>query len=366
MKPLTEFRDRGRVGDLVNAIRREADQAERFRFMEVCGTHTMAVGRHGLRCLLPADLSLLSGPGCPVCVTDSAYIDRVVALARLPDVTICTFGDLMRVPGSTSSLEKEKARGADVRVVLSPLEAVICAAEQPARRVVFPGIGFETTTPGVALAIRDARKRNLHNFFVLSAHKKMPPALAALAEGQARLDGLLLPGHVSAVLGVDAYDFLARDHGLACVVAGFEPVDILQGLLMMMRQRRTGAPKVENQYTRLVRQDGNPRAREAVREVFSTGSAVWRGLGTIPGSGLDIRESFAEHDARRVIQVDVEPCRPVPGCCCGDILQGLKQPPDCPLFGCECTPATPVGACMVSSEGSCAAYYRYGGEMNSE
>jgi hydrogenase expression/formation protein HypD len=359
MKYQSEFRDQGLARGLLTAIRAAAARLPPITIMEVCGSHTMAICRYGLRAVLPANVRLLSGPGCPVCVTAGHYIDQAVALARLPDVTLATFGDLLRVPGSSSSLEKERAAGATIDIVFSPLQAVELAQAQPQRRVVLLGIGFETTAPGVALALRDAAGLGLRNFFVLCGHKVMPPPLRALVAGRTHIDGFLLPGNVSAILGLQPYGFLASEFGTACVVAGFEPLDVLEGIHLLLHQAINRKPMVENQYTRLVRTDGNPAARRLVDSVFEPRDAVWRGIGMIPGSGLRLREEYAAHDAERSIACHTEPTVEKKGCVCGEILQGLKQPEDCPLFGRACTPADPVGACMVSSEGCCAAHFRY-------
>ena len=359
MKYQTEFRDQALARGLLAAIRAAAAALPPVTLMEVCGSHTMAICRYGLREVLPENVRLLSGPGCPVCVTEGHYIDQAVALARLPDVTLTTFGDLLRVPGSSSALEKERAAGAAIEVVFSAVQAVELARAHPERRVVFLGIGFETTAPGVALAVRDAAALGLRNFFVLCGHKVMPPPLRALVAGRRRVDGFLLPGNVSAIIGPQPYGFLAREFGTACVVAGFEPLDVLEGIRLLLQQLQRREPRVENSYTRLVRPDGNLSARRLVAEIFEPVDAVWRGIGMIPGSGLRLREAYAAHDAERGIEYITEPTVGKKGCLCGEILQGLKQPEDCALFGRACTPAEPVGACMVSSEGCCAAHYRY-------
>ena len=328
-------------------------------FMEVCGTHTMAIARHGLRDLLPAGVRLVSGPGCPVCVTSVAELDHVVALARLPEVTLTTFGDLIRVPASLTTLAVERAAGADVRVVYSPRDAVQLAADEPERQVVFAGIGFETTAPAVGAALLEAVARGLSNFTVLSLHKTMPPPLKALLDlGETPVTGFILPGHVSVVTGTGCYEFLARDYGVAGVVAGFEPHDVLGALLMLLRQR---APSIEIEYTRAVRPEGNIVAQQLLERVFEPCDADWRGLGVIQGSGLRLRAEFEALDAALRFAVELpEPLEP-PGCRCGEVLRGLIDPADCSLFGRRCTPQDPVGACMVSSEGACAARYRYRG-----
>lgn len=362
MNSAAPFRDPRLVSALAAAIAAEMENAGRpLTLMEVCGTHSMAIRRHGLLALLPARLRLLSGPGCPVCVTPIGYLDHALALARQPDTLIATFGDLLRVPGSAGSLQHARAAGAAVRVVGSPLEAVALAKEQPHRRVVFLAVGFETTAPTVAAALLTARQQRLENFFLLVAHKSVPPALSALAwEAQRRIDGFLCPAHVAAVTGTGPFRPLADELGMPCVIAGFEPVDILQGVLMLIRQAVAGAARVENQYRRAVRPDGNPQARELLARVFAPADSEWRGLGTLPASGLHLRAAFAAADAAVALPVTVPPPREPAGCRCGEILTGRCRPRDCPLFGSACTPEQPVGACMVSSEGSCAAEYRYG------
>jgi hydrogenase expression/formation protein HypD len=328
-------------------------------FMEVCGTHTMAIARYGLRELLPRGLRLVSGPGCPVCVTAVADLDKVVALARLPEVTLATFGDLIRVPASSTTLAAERAAGADVRVVYSPRDAVQLAADEPQRQVVFAGIGFETTAPTVAASLLEARARGVGNFCVLSLHKTMPLPLKALLDlGETPISGFLLPGHVSVITGTACYQFLARDYGVAGVVAGFEPRDVLRALLRLVRQ---SAPAIEIEYKRAVRPEGNVVAQRLLEQVFEPADADWRGLGVIPGSGLALRAEFADMDAS--VRFEVEPGIPrePPGCRCGEVLRGVLDPAGCALFGRRCTPQAPVGACMVSSEGACAARYRYRG-----
>jgi hydrogenase expression/formation protein HypD len=329
--------------------------------MEVCGTHTMAIFQYGIKTLLPPNVTLLSGPGCPVCVTPNAYLDRAIAYSRMADVMLATFGDMLRVPGSSSSLITERGRGADIRLVYSPADALQLAGDHPDRKVVFLGIGFETTSPAVAAAIVDAQRQGVSNFYVLVGHKVLPPALRVLVDDdQLKLHGLICPGHVSAVTGCGIYQFLARERGIPCVVSGFEPTDILQSILMLVTQVVQGQSRVENQYRRVVPDEGNPSARALVNEVFRPQESQWRGLGTIPGSGLAMEARYIEHDAQVKIPVAVEPAREPPGCICGLILRGLRTPLDCSLFARVCRPESPVGACMVSSEGTCAAQFRYG------
>jgi len=328
--------------------------------MEVCGTHTTSVSRYGLRTLLEP-LRLLSGPGCPVCVTASRDLDQMIALAGSGAI-VATFGDLLRVPGSSTSLELEQAAGADIHVVYSPLDAVRLAADNRGRTVVFLGVGFETTAPGAALAVKQAAAEGLDNFYLYSCLKTVVPALHALLAGNAPgLDGLLLPGHVSSVIGRRAQDFVASVYGMPAAVAGFTERDILLGIAAVVRMVELDEPRVVNTYPGVVREEGNVLAQKLLSEVFSTTDAEWRGLGSIPGSGLALRPEFSRFDAALhfdlpqplTVQSAEEPCR------CGDVLRGAIIPPDCAQFSGRCTPLSPLGPCMVSSEGACAAYYRY-------
>lgn len=355
---LKAFKDPALARGLIESI--QALAPESATLMEVCGTHTVAIARNGIRGLMPEGVRLASGPGCPVCVTSNHDIDKVIALARVPEVTIATFGDMTRVPGSTSSLLAEQAAGRSVEIVYSPLDALRLAQENPDRQIVFVGVGFETTTPLVAMAIKRARAMGLTNFTVYGAHKNMPGALEVIINDPAlKLDALILPGHVSTIIGAEPYRFLAEKYGIPGVITGFEPVDVLQGIAMIMRQLHEGRAEIEIAYARGVMPEGNPVALAAIDEVFETCAATWRGLGEIPGSGYRIRDEFAEFDAMRRFQPDVEEVREHKGCRCGDVLRGIMAPSECPLFRKVCTPENPVGPCMVSSEGSCAAYYRY-------
>ena len=355
---LKAFKDPTLARGLIDSIRALAPESATL--MEVCGTHTVAIARNGIRGLMPEGVRLASGPGCPVCVTSNHDIDKVIALARVPEVTIATFGDMTRVPGSTSSLLAEQAAGRSVEIVYSPLDALRLAQENPTRQIVFVGVGFETTTPLVAMAIKRARAMGLTNFTVYGAHKNMPGALEVIINDPAlKLDALILPGHVSTIIGAEPYRFLAEKYGIPGVITGFEPVDVLQGIAMIMRQLHEGRADIEIAYARGVMPEGNPVALAAIDEVFETCSATWRGLGEIPGSGYRIREKFADFDAMRRFQPEVEEVREHKGCRCGDVLRGIMAPSECPLFRKVCTPENPVGPCMVSSEGSCAAYYRY-------
>ncbi len=329
--------------------------------MEVCGTHTVAISRFGIRRALPKNITLLSGPGCPVCVTPNEEIDWAIALSQQKDVVLATFGDMMKVPGSSSSLSKEKANGADIKVCYSTLDALQIAEKNPEKKVVFFGVGFETTAPSVAHSIISAQKKNLKNYFVYSAHKTVPEALRALANlGELKLEGFILPGHVSSIIGSEPYEFIPAETGLACVISGFEPIDILDSLLCLIKQVNNNNPQVENNYRRVVKKEGNKVALSVMREVFEVADSNWRGIGVIPGTGLKINERFADFDAQKAFaKIEVEPTKEAKGCRCGDVLRGVLFPYQCPLFARGCTPESPVGPCMVSSEGSCAAYYRY-------
>ncbi|MHB8709164.1 MAG: hydrogenase formation protein HypD [Desulfuromonadales bacterium] len=362
MSLFAPFRDPELARGQVAAIRRTvAEYPGSLTLMEVCGTHTMAICQHGVRTLLPERIRLISGPGCPVCVTPVNYVDHAVALARRPDTLIATFGDLVRVPGSSSNLLREQAAGASIRVVYSPLDAVSLAEKHPQKAVVFLGVGFETTTPTIAGAVVTAKRKGLTNFLVLCAHKTIPIPMAVLAaDPELKVDGYLCPAHVSAIIGADAYRPLAEQQRVPCVITGFEPLDILQGVLMLARQIVAGQARVETQYRRVVRPEGNIKAQALLAEVFEPCDANWRGIGMIPGSGLQLRPEYAAFDASVQLPVAVEPPREHAGCHCGEILKGKLRPTDCPLFRTVCTPEEPVGACMVSSEGTCAAEYKYG------
>jgi hydrogenase expression/formation protein HypD len=354
-------RDEGELASrLIKEITAFADHP--LRLMEVCGTHTIAIFRAGIKPLIADAVELISGPGCPVCVTPTGEIDQAIALSRRPEVILTTFGDLMRVPGSSSSFQQERAQGGAIRVIISPLDAVRIAEERPDRSVVFFAVGFETTSPAIAAAAQEARRKGLANFFLLSSQRLVPPALRALlSAGKTAIDGFILPGHVSVIIGRLPYLFVAEEFGIPGVITGFEPLDILEGIYMLLRQKKEGRATIEIQYSRAVKEQGNERARAVMAEVFAPADAGWRGLGVIPASGLSVREEFRAQDAARVFDLPYVEAEDPPGCLCGEVLQGLSRPPDCPLFGTRCTPMDPVGACMVSTEGSCAAYYKYGG-----
>jgi len=362
MKLTTPFRDPELArGQLAEIRRIAAGYDDTMTLMEVCGTHTMAIYQHGIRALLPEQIRLISGPGCPVCVTPVGYVDRAVALARRPGTILTTFGDMIRVPGSSSSLIREQATGADVRIVYSPLDAVSIAEKNPEREVVFLGVGFETTTPTIAGAVLTAAKKGLKNFSVLTSHKTMPAPMAALiADPELKVDGYICPAHVSAIIGSDAYRPLVEQYKVPAVITGFEPLDVLQGVAMLARQIVDGRAEVETQYRRVVKPEGNVKAREILYQVFQPCDARWRGIGDIPDSGLELRPEYAAYNAALKLPVTVEEPREHAGCLCGDILKGKVRPTDCKLFRTVCTPEDPVGACMVSSEGTCAAEYKYG------
>ncbi|GAB6280695.1 MAG: hydrogenase formation protein HypD [Thermovirga sp.] len=331
-----------------------------IKVMEVCGTHTVSIFRQGLRSLFPPRLELVSGPGCPVCVTDQGEIDAAVSLARLPGITVATYGDMLRVPGSGSSLLNERALGRDVRIVTSADQALRIARSEKRRLVVFAAVGFETTAPSTASVILDAHRENIENFTVLNLHKAVPPVLEVLAaDSKIKLDALLLPGHVSVVLGLSPYRFLPEKHGIACAVAGFGAEEIMLGLVEVARQIKDGKPRVASLYGQAVRPDGNPFARDLIDRVFALGNTSWRGLGEIPFSGYTLREEFSYMDASKRLDISIRTAPPPDGCSCGEVLRGIMIPRECPLFGESCTPSHPVGPCMVSGEGSCAAHFRF-------
>lgn len=331
------------------------------RLMEVCGTHTVSIFRHGIRSLLPEGLELLSGPGCPVCVTSIEDIDRAIKISEQSGAILTTFGDMMRVPGSYRSFYEARAEGADIRFVYSPSDALRLAKKTPERKVVFFGAGFETTSPLVASVLKEALEEGIKNFYVYSVHKLVPPALRALLQDkEVRVDGFILPGHVSTIIGIRPYEFLASEFNRPGVITGFSPDEIIEGVGMLLRQIASGRAEIEIQYKKVVRPEGNPQALKILYEVFSEADSYWRGIGNIPLSGLEPSERYSFVDAKRVFDISVQ-SKPEPkACSCGEVLRGVKKPTDCPLFGKACTPERPVGACMVSTEGSCSAYYRYG------
>lgn len=376
MRYVDEFRDRAKAEALLATLEQAvagtgATPARPLRIMEICGGHTHAIFRYGLDKLTPAAIEFVHGPGCPVCVLPMTRVDECLEIAERPEVTFATFGDALRVPGTRGSLMQAKARGADVRVVYSPLDALELARRDPAREVVFFGLGFETTMPATALTVQQAARRGVANFSLFCNHLLVPPPIKALLDDpEMALDGFVGPGHVSMVIGTRPYEFVARDYGKPLVVAGFEPLDLLHSVLMVVRQIAEGRAEVENQYARVVPAEGNPAALRAIAEVFEPRAAFeWRGLGEIDSSGVRLREAYAAFDAEARFGVgygaaaragDAE-LPELAGCRCGEVVKGGIKPWDCPKFGGACTPETPLGALMVSSEGACAAYHRYGG-----
>jgi len=360
VKFVTEFRRSELAEGLIHQIQQKSKTPGRF--MEFCGGHTVTIFRYGIRQVLPGTIEMVSGPGCPICVTANADLDKAIALSQIPDVIITTFGDMLKVPGSRSSLQKVKADGADVRMVYSTMDALKIAEDNPAMAIVFLGIGFETTAPTIAASILQAEDKGIRNYYVFSLHKLCPPIIRAILDsGEVKLDGLICPGHVSAIIGSHPWEFIARDYGIPCVVSGFEPLDILQCVDMLVAQVEKGESKVEIAYRRGVRPEGNQQALRLMDEVFEPCPAQWRGIGEVASSGLRLREQYQRFDAELAFDIDPGPTCEPSGCICGDILRGVKEPLDCRLFGKACTPEYPVGPCMVSSEGSCAAYYLYGG-----
>ncbi len=358
MKFIDEYRDKKLIKDIIKKIQ-SLNLNIVPTLMEVCGTHTMAIFRNGIPQLLSGKVNLISGPGCPVCVSPNRYLDKAIALSKVPNTIVTTFGDMMRVPGSTSSLEKEKADGNDIRVVYSPLDAIKIAKENTNKNVIFLGVGFETTAPTIAMTILEAKKSKLKNFAVLTSLKTIPPAMEAIVNSkELNINGFICPGHVSVIIGAKAYNSIAKKYKLPCVVIGFEPLDIVQGVYMLLKQTKDSHSKVEIQYNRAVSYDGNTKAQEIIDEVFKSCDAEWRGIGSIKNSGLAIKNSYKDFDAEN-IKVDVEQTKEAKGCICGDVLKGIKKPTDCKLFKKTCNPLNPIGACMVSTEGTCAAYYKY-------
>ncbi len=358
MKHLTEYRDPDLVEQYIQELQRAATRP--WTIMEVCGGQTHGLVKNGILNLLPDLVTMVHGPGCPVCVTPVNLIDKAVYLAEKKGVMLCSFGDMIRVPGSEKSLLDAKAGGADVRILYSPLEAVRLARENPDREVVFFAVGFETTAPANALSVLQARQLGLTNYTILASHVLVPPAIeAVIQDDDTNIQGFLAAGHVCAVMGIDAYAPLAARYRMPMVVTGFEPVDLLQGILMVVRQLERGEYKVENQYARVVRSEGNPDARRVIEQVFETVDREWRGIGTIPGSGWAVRPELAAFDADRKFSVTIAKAPECPDCIAGLVLKGIKKPHECSQFNRACTPERPLGAPMVSSEGACAAYYHF-------
>ena len=362
MKYIDEFRNKDIIKSISQRIFEIMPKAE-IKIMEVCGTHTQSFQRFGLRNLIPDSLHLIAGPGCPVCVSTQDYIDKVIQLSKNPDTIILSFGDMLRVPGTETSLEKQRARGSDVRIIYSAWDSLKIAKVNPKRLIIFLAVGFETTAPTLALTIQAAKREKLSNLFFFTALKLIPPAMDALvSDRQLKIGGFLCPGHVSTIIGSQAYECIPKTYKIGCCVAGFEPLDILEGIYFLLRQIIHKKPSVDNQYLRVVKKKGNPKAQAIIKQVFKISDAVWRGLGEIPQSGLRIRSEFSSFDVEKTVPINIKhkalntkqkKCR------CGDVLKGIIQPAECYLFGKACRPSNPYGPCMVSSEGACNAYYRY-------
>lgn len=358
MKYIDEFRNASIIKNIKDKIWSDFDNSP-VNFMEVCGGHTHAICKFGIRGLLPDNINLISGPGCPVCVTEKNYIDKAVELSRQKDVIISTFGDMVKVPGSQGSL-KANRQSDNVKICYSPMEAVQLAKENPKHEVIFLAVGFETTAPAIAASVLAAQKQNLDNFSILPGNKTMPSAMEALLQSEdVRIDGFICPGHVSTITGTGIYDFIPEKYDVPCVVSGFEPVDIMSTIYGLIKQINQHKPEVQNQYKRSVRKEGNKKALDIMAKVFENSAAVWRGLGEIPNSGLQLRPEFEYFDANQKFNINVKTVQENQACICGEIMRGAKLPPDCSLFRTVCTPETPEGPCMVSSEGACAAFYHY-------
>jgi len=357
---LSKFQDKKICNYFLEKIKKLVDGSPRLiTLMEVCGTHTMAIFRSGIRSVLPEKINLISGPGCPVCVTTQEYIDKAILYSR-DGFIITTFGDMFRVPGSFSSLEKESSKGADIHIVYSPYESLEIAKKSPEKKVIFLSVGFETTTPLVAQTLLEAKKMKLKNWFLLCGNKLIPPAMKVLVESpDLKIDGFICPGHVSTVIGSKPYEFISKKYGIPCVITGFEPVDIFEGIFMIVKQLVEKRADVEIQYKRAVKEEGNPKAVKIMYDVFEVVDSNWRGIGIIPKSGLKLKRKYSDFDVEKIFKKEISETKEPKGCICGEILKGTKIPVECPLFRKVCNPENPVGACMVSSEGTCSAYYKY-------
>ena len=360
MKFLTEYRNAEVANKYLEEIKRTVTRP--WKIMEICGGQTHSLVKHGILSVLPKEITMIHGPGCPVCVTPLNLIDKAIHLAENKDVILCSFGDMIRVPGSEKSILEAKASGADIRVLYSPLEAVNIAVANPDKQVVFFAVGFETTAPANALSVVHAKKLGLKNYSILASHVLVPPAIDALmSDPENIIDGFLAAGHVCTIMGTGEYYPLSEQYNVPIVVTGFEPVDILQGILMVVRQLEKGEAKVENQYARMVREEGNVSAKEVINDVFEVTDRMWRGIDVIPMSGYQVKEKYADFDANKKFDISIAEAPENEACIAGDIMKGKKKPIDCPQFGKACTPQTPLGAPMVSSEGACAAYYNFSG-----
>lgn len=361
MKYIEEYRERKLVENLVEEIHKISLKLKRrINLMEVCGTHTMAIGRFGIRKLMPENINLISGPGCPVCVSPQDYIDKAIEISKIKDTIICTFGDMMRVPGTYSTLEKEKGNGSKIFVFYSPFDSLKLAEENPEKNVIFLSIGFETTTPPIAQTIKFAKERGIKNFFILSGNKLIPPVMEfLLKDKEIKIDGFICPGHVSVIIGSNSYKFIPEKYNVPCVISGFEPVDILYSIFLILKNIVEGKADVINEYKRAVNENGNLKAREVMYDVFEICDSEWRGMGIVEKSGLKLKSKYEDFDAERKFDIKIKKEKEKKGCICGEILKGKKIPFDCPLFEKVCNPENPVGPCMVSSEGTCSAYYKY-------
>ena len=358
MKYLSEYRNPELVEELLKEIHRITTKP--WTLMEICGGQTHSLVKNGILEMLPDKITMVHGPGCPVCVTSVSVIDEAIFLAEQPNVIMCSFGDMLRVPGSKKSLLEAKANGADVRILYSPLEAVQIAKQNPSKQVVFFAVGFETTAPANALSVVHAHQLGLNNYSILASHVLVPPAMEAiLSDDENKIDAFLAAGHVCAIMGVDEYEPIAEKYKCPIVVTGFEPVDLLQGIFMAVQQLENGEYKVENQYARAVQREGNIKAKETINEVFAVSDRAWRGIGSIPQSGYEVNEHYRNYNARLKFNIDIPIAEENKECISGDIMKGLKKPKQCPNFGTKCKPEHPLGAPMVSSEGACAAYYHY-------
>jgi len=362
MRFIDEFRNKNIIKRVAQRIT-EIMPENKISIMEVCGTHTQSFHRFGLDRLIPENLRLIAGPGCPVCVSDQDYIDKAIQLSKIADTIILSFGDMLRVPGTNTSLERQRAEGSDVRVVYSAWDSLKIAERNPKKKVIFLAVGFETTAPTLALTLQAAQKEKLNNLFFFSALKLIPPAMEALVfDRKLKIDGFLCPGHVSTIIGSQAYEIISKKYKIACCVTGFEPLDILEGIYLLLYQIIQNKPCVKNQYVRVVKRQGNQKAKTIINKVFKIYNATWRGLGQIPKSGLKLRDEFSSFDIDKIMHLNIKHKTSKikqKRCRCGEVLKGIIQPPGCPLFRKVCHPGNPYGPCMVSSEGACNAYYRY-------
>lgn len=361
MKYIKEYRNIEIQKNIIKEINRYSYRLKKeTNLMEVCGTHTMAIGKYGIRKLMPENIKLISGPGCPVCVTPSGYIDTAIELSKIKNTIITTFGDMMKVPGSFSTFEKEKANGSKIFVVYSPLDTLRIAEENKDKKVVFLSIGFETTTPLIAQTIKIVKKKKIKNFFILCGNKLIPPVMEfLLKEKDTKIDGFICPGHVSVIIGSSAYKFIPEKFNIPCVISGFEPLDILYSIFLILKNIIEEKPIVLNEYKRVVNEYGNIKAKEVIYEVFDVIDSEWRGIGIVKKSGLKLKKEFMDFDAEEKFGIKIKKVKEKKNCLCGEILKGKKIPFDCPLFEKVCNPENPVGPCMVSSEGTCSAYYKY-------